>query len=90
MSNVPGGEAHGGYTFCGVAALAVLGKLEDLDVSRLLCWLSRRQSNYGGFNGRTNKLLDSCYSFWIGSTFRIIDDYFGKKVNRGGKMLFSE
>lgn len=27
LSNVIGGEAHGGYTFCGVAALSVLGRL---------------------------------------------------------------
>lgn len=90
MSNVPGGEAHGGYTFCGVAALAVLGRLHELDVSRLIFWLSRRQCEFGGFNGRTNKLLDSCYSFWVGSTFHVIDKYFEKKVNNQGKMLFSE
>lgn len=27
ISNVIGGEAHGGFTFCGVAALAVMGRL---------------------------------------------------------------
>lgn len=43
FSNVIGGEAHGGYTFCAVAALATLGRLQEIDVSRLLYWLSRRQ-----------------------------------------------
>ena len=27
ISNVIGGEAHGGFTFCGVAALALLNRL---------------------------------------------------------------
>ena len=26
----------------------------------------------GGFNGRTNKLVDSCYSFWVGSVFNLL------------------
>ncbi len=26
----------------------------------------------GGFQGRTNKLVDSCYSFWQGAQFPII------------------
>lgn len=44
ISNVIGGEAHGGFTFCGVAALALLKRLQDLDVSRLMLWLSQRQT----------------------------------------------
>lgn len=27
----------------------------------------------GGFQGRTNKLVDACYSFWMGGTFAIIN-----------------
>lgn len=76
IANVVGGEAHGGFTFCGVAALAALGRLHELDISRLLEWLSQRQVEFGGFNGRTNKLIDSCYSFWVGSTHNIVNDYF--------------
>lgn len=26
----------------------------------------------GGFQGRTNKLVDSCYSFWMGGIFPIL------------------
>lgn len=29
----------------------------------------------GGFNGRPNKPIDSCYSFWIGSTLKILDAF---------------
>lgn len=25
----------------------------------------------GGFQGRTNKLVDGCYSFWVGATIPI-------------------
>ena len=58
-------EAHGGYTFCGVAALKLIHRLHKLDVDSLLGWLSRRQMPYeGGFSGRSNKLVDACYSFW--------------------------
>ncbi len=90
LSNIQGGEAHGGYTFCGVAALSLLGRLHELDVSRLTFWLSRRQCEFGGFNGRTNKLLDSCYSFWVGAIFKIVDDYFNKSVRFQDHLLYSE
>lgn len=43
ISNVIGGEAHGGFTFCGVAALAAMNQLHRLDLSRLLTWLTQRQ-----------------------------------------------
>ena len=68
MGGESGNEAHGGYTFCGVAALALLGKVDLLDQPRLLRWFAARQLPYeGGFHGRTQKLTDSCYSFWQAS-----------------------
>ena len=90
ISNVIGGEAHGGFTYCGVATMALLGRLQELDVSRLLLWLSQRQTEFGGFNGRTNKLIDSCYSHWVGSVFNIINNYFGGKVSHEGHLLYLE
>lgn len=90
ISNVIGGEAHGGFTFCGVAALALLDRLQDLDVSRLMEWLSQRQVQFGGFNGRTNKLIDSCYSFWIGAVFNIVNGYFKGTASVEGHLLYSE
>ncbi len=33
---IPGAEAHGGYTYCGVASLKLLGKDSLLDVDTLL------------------------------------------------------
>ncbi|XP_061429535.1 protein farnesyltransferase subunit beta-like [Lethenteron reissneri] len=65
IGGVPGMEAHGGYTFCGLAALVILRKERMLDLQRLLRWVVNRQMRFeGGFQGRTNKLVDGCYSFW--------------------------
>lgn len=86
-------EAHGGYTFCGVAALVILKKEQLLNLRSLLVsvsgaapgcwdvpvlavpprsplsppqhWVASRQMRFeGGFQGRCNKLVDGCYSFW--------------------------
>jgi protein farnesyltransferase subunit beta len=45
-----------------------------IDVNALSSWLSRRQMGYeGGFSGRTNKLVDGCYSFWQGGAIAALD-----------------
>ncbi|XP_068541620.1 protein farnesyltransferase subunit beta isoform X1 [Anas acuta] len=65
IGGVPGMEAHGGYTFCGVAALVILKKEQLLNLRSLLHWVTSRQMRFeGGFQGRCNKLVDGCYSFW--------------------------
>jgi protein farnesyltransferase subunit beta len=75
FSAVPGTEAHGGYTYCGFAALRLLGQCGLCDVRRLLRWACRKQMQVeGGFQGRTNKLVDGCYSFWQGGLFPLIYD----------------
>jgi protein farnesyltransferase subunit beta len=84
MGGEPFSEAHGGYTFCGLAALNLMGALiptsesrhdtlhPRLDLDALLAWLARRQMAYeGGFSGRSNKLVDGCYSFWQGGAMAI-------------------
>lgn len=81
FGGIPGAEAHGGYTFCGLSGLVLL----DLDkvtseyietMGKVLGWLARRQMSIeGGFNGRTNKLVDACYSFWQGGCFPILEKY---------------
>ncbi|CAJ0582549.1 unnamed protein product, partial [Mesorhabditis spiculigera] len=74
FGGVVGTEAHGGYTFCGVAALTILGKMKLINMNTLLKWLSNRQMAFeGGFSGRSNKLVDACYSFWQGAVFSLID-----------------
>lgn len=65
----PFNEAHGGYAFCAVAALAILDKMDAVDLDAVLRWVTLRQMpRSGGFQGRGNKLVDACYSFWQGST----------------------
>lgn len=68
----PGSEAHGGSTFCSVASLYLMNKLDILDerqIKKLREWCLNRQTT--GFNGRVNKPWDTCYSFWIGSTLKV-------------------
>jgi protein farnesyltransferase subunit beta len=70
----PGNEAHGGYTFCGLAALILLGRVDCVDEKRVLKWAAMRQMGFeGGFQGRSNKLVDGCYSFWVGGVFALVD-----------------
>lgn len=72
----PDDEAHGGYTFCAVASLAILNELDAVDINGLLRWCSARQvKEERGLNGRSNKLVDGCYSFWIGGTAAILEAY---------------
>ncbi|KAM8920872.1 protein farnesyltransferase subunit beta-like [Pelodytes ibericus] len=65
IGGVPGMEAHGGYTFCGLAALVIMNRVQLLDLKSMLRWVAFRQMRFeGGFQGRCNKLVDGCYSFW--------------------------
>lgn len=69
----PDNEAHGGYSFCGLASLKLLGKEKLCNVDSLTNWLVNKQMKFeGGFQGRTNKLVDACYSFWQAGMFPII------------------
>lgn len=56
-----------------------------LDVPRLIAWLSSRQyAPEGGFSGRTNKLVDGCYSHWVGACFPLIEACLNSSTaNRG-------
>ena len=71
----PGLEAHGGSTFCAVAALSLMGRLEDLGEDKLeslTAWCLNRQVPGSGYMGRPNKPEDTCYSFWVGATLAIL------------------
>jgi protein farnesyltransferase subunit beta len=74
IAGEPGSEAHGGYTYCGLASLIMLHSTHLLDMPKLLKWATQRQMPLeGGFQGRTNKLVDGCYSFWVGALFPLVD-----------------
>ncbi|KAK9090446.1 hypothetical protein Sjap_023623 [Stephania japonica] len=66
IAGEPGSEAHGGYTFCGLATMILINEVERLDLPSLLEWVVFRQGVECGFQGRINKLVDGCYSFWQG------------------------
>ena len=74
---LPNGEAHGGSTFCGTASLLLMDKLDEVlaeDDWRddLIRWCVHRQ--VGGMQGRPNKAQDTCYSYWIGGTLRLLGE----------------
>ncbi|XVE67941.1 hypothetical protein DITRI_Ditri09bG0028100 [Diplodiscus trichospermus] len=72
IAGEPGSEAHGGYTFCGLATMILINEVDHLDLYRLIDWVVFRQGVEGGFQGRTNKLVDGCYSFWQGGVFALL------------------
>jgi geranylgeranyl transferase type-1 subunit beta len=67
---LPGQEGHGGSTFCGVAALILLDRMDVLDRDLLIHWCVHRQMR--GMQGRPNKAEDTCYSYWIGATLCLL------------------
>ncbi|KAG5421356.1 RAM1 [Candida metapsilosis] len=78
FAGVPHTEAHGGYTFCAFASLFLLNKdpqaiIENIKFDKFIKWCTERQTCEGGFSGRTNKLVDACYSFWIGALMSMIE-----------------
>lgn len=83
FGGMPGVEAHGGYTFCGFSALLLLQSIHMCDTKALLRWVANKQMPYeGGFQGRTNKLVDGCYSFWQAAVFPIISGLLESEVKR--------
>lgn len=68
----PGAESHAGQTFTCLGALAIAGRLDQVDVDQSGRWLSERQTPRGGLNGRPEKLEDVCYSWWVASSLAMI------------------
>ncbi|KAH3664124.1 hypothetical protein OGAPHI_004838 [Ogataea philodendri] len=81
---VPGSESHSAQIFTCLATLAIAGQLDKIkDRDLLEWWLSDRQLENGGLNGRPEKLEDVCYSWWVMSSLSILDrlDYIdGEKL----------
>jgi protein farnesyltransferase subunit beta len=78
IAGSPGNEAHGAYVFCALGCLSLLGPPQQtfntyLDLGLLIAWMSSRQyAPEGGLAGRTNKLVDGCYSHWIGGCWPLV------------------
>ncbi|EAS03637.2 prenyltransferase and squalene oxidase repeat protein (macronuclear) [Tetrahymena thermophila SB210] len=87
----PFGEAHGGLSYCGLAALAILKQGHRINLNRFTYWLTEKQmKTEGGFQGRTNKLVDNCYSFWQGATFRILNEITGGAASYNNQLLYDQ
>lgn len=67
-------ESHGGVTYCAVAVLTLMGQLHssltEKQLEGLRRWAIMRQES--GFQGRANKQVDTCYSFWVGATLQML------------------
>ncbi|KAK3707915.1 CAAX farnesyltransferase (FTase) subunit beta [Vermiconidia calcicola] len=78
IAGAPTNEAHGAYAFCALACLSILDAPavsipKYLDVPALVAWLAARQTTpEGGFQGRQEKLVDACYSHWVGGCWDLI------------------
>lgn len=63
----------GGWTYCAIASLCLMGRLEEAlsqrELDRIRRWCIMRQQS--GFHGRPNKPVDTCYSFWVGATLEV-------------------
>jgi geranylgeranyl transferase type-2 subunit beta len=69
----PGAESHAGQIFTCIGALSIAKRLDLIqDVELLSWWLSERQCDSGGLNGRPEKQADVCYSWWILSSLCIL------------------
>ncbi|KAG6520523.1 hypothetical protein ZIOFF_017580 [Zingiber officinale] len=71
IAGEPSSEAHGGYTFCGLATMILINEADRLDLPSLIDWVAFRQGVECGFQGRANKLVDGCYSFWQGGSLAL-------------------
>ncbi|KAI5955280.1 RAM1 [Candida jiufengensis] len=86
FAGIPNTESHGGYNFCAIASLFLINsdphqvskKIKNLDT--FIKWNCDRITEEGGFNGRSNKLVDACYSFWIGAVFPMISVMVGHNL----------
>lgn len=69
---VPGAESHAAQVFTCVGFLAITDNLDCIDADKLGSWLSDRQVEGGGLNGRPEKLPDVCYSWWVLSSLAML------------------
>ncbi|KAI0268044.1 terpenoid cyclases/protein prenyltransferase alpha-alpha toroid [Russula aff. rugulosa BPL654] len=64
---------HAAQVWVCTAALAILDRLDVVDLPTLGWWLAERHLPNGGMNGRPEKLEDVCYSHWVLSSMAILN-----------------
>lgn len=64
---------QGGSTFCALASLVLMNQLDSSlvadELEQIKRWCLFRQKS--GFQGRPNKPVDTCYSFWVGASLEV-------------------
>lgn len=85
FAGAPDMEAHGGYAFCSLASLCLIYPPHEvgkyINIPKFTRWLSARQHQpEGGFSGRTNKLVDACYSHWVGGCWALLNGVLGHSI----------
>ncbi|KAF1742565.1 hypothetical protein MXB_2909, partial [Myxobolus squamalis] len=91
FGSLPGTESNGGYAFCAYTSLVLMNSEDIIDSDHLLSWVSHRQMSFeGGFQGRTNKLVDSCYCYWCGALIPIIQAHFNIYTNFTPRHIFDK
>ncbi|OWZ70996.1 hypothetical protein AYX14_03620 [Cryptococcus neoformans] len=84
-------EAHGGYTSCSLNSHFLLTSVPlpsfplSIDANAALRWTVLQQGEPiegGGFRGRTNKLVDGCYSWWVGGGAPVAEELVRREKSR--------
>lgn len=55
--------------------------------------MMRQANHFGGFNGRPNKLIDGCYSFWNGAIVVVLERLLGREPHgdaSSGQWMFDQ
>lgn len=68
----PGAESHSGQIFACLGALSIAKRIDVVNIDKLGRWLSERQLECGGLNGRPEKKEDVCYSWWVATSLAMI------------------
>lgn len=96
IGGAPTNEAHGAYAFCALACLSIIDAPhisipKYLDAQALVSWLAARQTQpEGGFQGRQEKLVDACYSHWVGGCWALLQAAIMSEGNvDGGKDVWN-
>ncbi|KDN52829.1 hypothetical protein K437DRAFT_231594 [Tilletiaria anomala UBC 951] len=73
FSQAPMQESHGGSSYCAIAAFKLADRIDFItELPSLRRWLISRQQVGTGFNGRSEKPVDTCYSFWCGASLAMV------------------
>lgn len=92
----PGDEAHGAYAFLAMGCLSMIDAPHKIipryiDIPALLRWMALQQTHpEGGFAGRTNKLVDACYSQWIGGTWALLQAALGPGAQEATENIWNK